>query len=193
MMKLFPILFACLAGTTLAGADVWSEPAREARPWAYNWWMGSAVDEAGLRLQVEEMAMVGFGGFHVIPIYSVKDNPNDKVLLSPEWMKTFGEAVRLAKEKDLGVDLTTGSGWCFGGPQLKPEQGCWLLEINTKRPEKAIVLWQGKQDGKDVTLSVRPTGQQVKRSGPGGHGPMMNPLSASAMSLSRSSPRPPRM
>ena len=36
--------------------------ASEARPWAYNWWMGSAVDEAGLRLQVEEMAKVGMGG-----------------------------------------------------------------------------------------------------------------------------------
>lgn len=32
---------------------VWPAPTSEMKPWAYNWWMGSAVDEAGLRVQVE--------------------------------------------------------------------------------------------------------------------------------------------
>ena len=26
---------------------VWPAPTSEMKPWAYNWWMGSAVDEAG--------------------------------------------------------------------------------------------------------------------------------------------------
>ena len=38
---------------------VWPAPTSEMEPWAYNWWMGSAVDEAGLRVQVEEMSKVG--------------------------------------------------------------------------------------------------------------------------------------
>ena len=38
---------------------VWPAPTSEMKPWAYNWWMGSAVDEAGLRVQVEEMSKVG--------------------------------------------------------------------------------------------------------------------------------------
>ena len=37
----------------------WPAPTSEMKPWAYNWWMGSAVDEAGLRVQVEEMSKVG--------------------------------------------------------------------------------------------------------------------------------------
>ncbi|MDO5317536.1 MAG: glycosyl hydrolase [bacterium] len=168
-------------GTSLATVRLWPEPTPEARPWAYNWWMGSAVDEAGLRLQVEEMTKVGMGGFHVIPIYSVKNNPQDRVMLSPDWMKAFGTAVRLAGEKGLGVDLTMGSGWCFGGPQLRPEDGSWMIELNSKRLEQSTVLWKGEKGGKPVVLSVRRTGQKVKRSGPGGHGPMMNPLSPQAI------------
>ena len=170
------------ADTWRPAATGWPAVTKEMKPWAYNWWMGSAVDAAGLQKQIDEMEKVGMGGFHVIPIYSVKDNPADKPLLSPAWMTAFGDAVRRANEKGMGVDLTTGSGWCFGGPQLKPEEGSWMLELNTKRPEKSTVLWRGTDaDGKAVVLSARPTGQKVKRSGPGAHGPMMNPLSAGAM------------
>ena len=170
----------------LASAPSWPEPTKEMKPWAYNWWMGSAVDEAGLKLQVEEMAKVGMGGMHVIPIYSVKNSKRDKPLHTPEWMSAFSLAVKLANEKGLGVDLTTGSGWCFGGPQLSKEEGSWKIEVNSKKLGDAKagcrVLWEGKdKDGKKVVLSVRPTGQQVKRSGPGGKGPMMNPLSPKAM------------
>ena len=168
----------------VAAAAEWPAVTKEMKPWAYNWWMGSAVDAAGLAMQVAEMEKVGMGGFHVIPIYSVQDNPADKPLLSPAWRTAFGDAVRLANERGLGVDLTTGSGWCFGGPQLAPEEGSWMLELNSKRlgQPDVKVLWEGVgADGQPVVLSARPTGQQVKRSGPGAHGPMMNPLSAGAM------------
>ena len=57
------------AGVLLAAAALaWPEPAREAKPWVYNWWMGSAVDAAGLEYQCAELEKAGFGGFHVIPI-----------------------------------------------------------------------------------------------------------------------------
>ena len=175
-----PILSALFSSALLA----WPEPTAEMKPWAYNWWMGSAVDEAGLRLQVEEMSRVGMGGMHVIPTYSRKDASQDRVLLSPDWMEAFGDAVRLAGEKGLGVDLTMGSGWCFGGPQLAAEEGCWTLGVTSdrKNPRAAKILWEGKDaDGKPVILFTHLTGQKVKRSGPGGQGPMMNPFSPRAM------------
>ena len=182
---LFPF-FALAACGLFAAEPSWPEPTRDMKPWAYNWWMGSAVDEAGLRKQVETMAAAGMGGMHVIPIYSVKDSANDKALHTPEWMEAFKLAVKLAGEKNLGVDLTTGSGWCFGGPQLSKDEGSWTIEVNSKKlgdaKARCRVLWEGVgADGRKVVLSVRPTGQQVKRSGPGGHGPMMNPLSPTAM------------
>ena len=42
--------------TMLAAATfVWPEPTREMKPWVYNWWMGSAVNEPGLRHQCGEL------------------------------------------------------------------------------------------------------------------------------------------
>ncbi|MGN0845944.1 MAG: glycosyl hydrolase [Kiritimatiellia bacterium] len=176
------LIAVCVVVASVAGAVEWPVVTRTMKPWAYNWWMGSAVDEAGLRLQIEEMERARMGGFHVIPIYSVKGNPNDRELLSPQWMAAWGTAVRLAGEKGMGVDLTMGSGWCFGGAHLAPEEGCWMLEVNSKRLAQSKVLWRGVDaEGRDVVLSARPTGQKVKRSGPGAHGPMMNPFSSGAM------------
>ena len=185
LIYLVGVLMASLGtvqATVESVGEEWPAVTKEMRPWVYNWWMGSSVDEAGLRLQVEEMSKVGLGGFHVIPIYSVKDDPKERLLNSPNWQEAFSMAVRLANEKGLGVDLTTGSGWCFGGPQLAKEEGAWMMEVNSKRLDRSTILWCGTNEkGENVTLSVRPTGQQVKRSGPGAHGPMMNPLSAQAM------------
>ncbi len=185
-------LFTCGAlvagaaqGAGSSAAVAWPQTTREMKPWVYNWWMGSAVDEAGLRLQVEELDKAGFGGFHVIPIYSAKSNPADRTHLSASWLDAFATAAALAGEHGLGIDLTTGSGWCFGGPQLAPEDGCWRLDV--VRNEKELkpgsrILWKGPDaTGNTRILATRPTGQKVKRSGPGGHGLMMNPLSERAM------------
>ncbi len=108
------------------------------------------------------------GGFHVIPIYGAKGYESKYLkYLSPEWMQAFRDAVEIGAKHGLGVDMTMGNGWCFGGPQLKPEQGCWKLE---KTP-----------DGKPPYVTWKLTGQKVKRAGPGGKGPMMDPYSTEAI------------
>ena len=162
----FCVLLLLAAGQAAAGAaPAWPEATREMRPWVYNWWMGSAVDEKGLEFQSRELADKGFGGFHVIPIYGAKGyEAKWKEYLSPEWMDAFALAKRIGARHGLGVDLTMGSGWCFGGPWLKKEEGCWKLV-----------------PGKDGRLVPQLTGQQVKRAGLGGQGTMMNPFSPGAM------------
>ena len=164
MMKVLGVLF--LAAEAVGGAcPTWPETTRESRPWVYNWWMGSAVDEQGLEHQCRELSAKGFGGFHVIPIYGAKGyEAKWKAYLSPEWMEAFALAKRIGERHGLGVDLTMGSGWCFGGPWLKKEEGCWKLAFD--------------EAGR---LVPQLTGQQVKRAGLGGKGPMMNPFSPGAM------------
>ena len=172
-MSRITTVFAVLAAGICTGAThaadgaefAWPEPTREMKPWVYNWWMGSAVDENGLEFQSRELADKGFGGFHVIPIYGAKGyEAKWKEYLSPEWMDAFALAKRIGERHGLGIDLTSGSGWCFGGPWLKKEEGCWKLEFD-----------------KDGRLAPKLTGQQVKRAGLGGRGPMMNPFSPGAM------------
>ena len=131
----------------------WPEPTKEMKPWAYNWWMGSAVDEAGIEYQCKEMAAKGFGGFHVIPIYgAVGWETKYKKLLSPEWVEAWNMAAKTARANGLDVDLTMGSGWCFGGPWVTKELA------GTK-------------------------GMKVKRAGLGGEGFMIDPFSTEAMTL----------
>ena len=47
----------------------WPSTIRESHPWAYWWWMGSAVDPPNLTRQLIQFQQAGFGGVHVIPIY----------------------------------------------------------------------------------------------------------------------------
>ena len=148
------LLVAVSAQCAPAGALTWPEPSREMKPWVYNWWMGSAVDEEGVEAQCRELADKGFGGFHVIPIYGAKKGYERKWrrLLSPEWAEAWNMAARAAERHGLGIDLTMGSGWCFGGP--------WV-------------------DRKHAASS----GMKVKRAGPGGAGCMIDPFDPEAMRL----------
>ena len=158
-------VFAVMAAGVCAGAAhaadgaalAWPEPTREMKPWVYNWWMGSAVDSAGLEYQCRELAEKGFGGFHVIPIYGANGPDNRyraqwKELLSPEWVGAWNIAAWKAETFGLGIDLTLGSGWCFGGP--------WI--------------------DKDHAAS---SGMKVKRAGIGGQGFMIDPFDPEAMKI----------
>ena len=159
---------SALAQHAIAEAPSWPAPTRESRPWVYNWWMGSAVDEPGLEAQCDALEKAGFGGFHVIPIYGAEGaEARYRRFLSKEWMEAFATAVRIGARHGLGVDLTMGSGWCFGGPQISPSNGCWRLKP--------------RADGRPPYAEPLPTGQMVKRAGPGGKGLMMDPYSVEAM------------
>ena len=158
-MKLCALTIAAtvsLAGVCAAAPKplAWPEPTQTMKPWVYNWWMGSAVDKAGLELQCRELTDKGFGGFHVIPIYGAKGGyeKNWKPLLSPQWIEAWNLAAGLASYNGLGIDLTMGSGWCFGGP--------WI--------------------DKDHAAS---SGMKVKRAGLGGTGYMLDPFDPEAMKL----------
>ena len=158
-------MLAMVVEMAIYAAPTWPEPTREMKPWVYNWWMGSAVDEAGLEHQSRELAEKCFGGFHVIPIYGANGyEAKWRSYLSPDWMEVFAMAKRIGARQGLGIDLTMGSGWCFGGPWLAKSEGCVKLVKGT-----------------DGLLSPQPTGQMVKRAGPGGQGLMMNPFSPRSM------------
>ena len=150
-----------ISAAILASALTWPEITPTARPWAYNWWMGSAVDEAGLEYQCAEMADKGFGGFHVIPIYGADGKENRakwRPLLSPEWVEAWNMAAKKARAHGLDIDLTMGSGWCFGGPWIDEAHASYCPNPKFK-PMK------------------------VKRAGKGGEGYMINPFDPEAMKI----------
>jgi hypothetical protein len=152
-----------LAAVALAGDAGWPKGGRETRPWAYWWWHGSAVDKDNLTREMERYRQAGMGGVHIVPIFGTKGaEARDIEYLSPKWMEMFAHAVKEGARLDFGVDMTTGTGWCFGGPMISPEQASGVA-VAGRGPDGA---WR---------ISMKPT-IRVKRASPGGEGPMLNPF-----------------
>jgi hypothetical protein len=131
VLALLAVCAALSPGGRAAGADAagfpnpfgWAAPAQTARPWTRWWWMGSAVDKTNLTRQLEMFQQAGLGGVEICPIYGAHGY-EDRFLqyLSPPWMDMLAHTTREAKRLGLGVDLTTGTGWPFGGPRVPTEE-----------------------------------------------------------------------
>ncbi len=136
----------------------------EARPGTRWWWLGSAVDSAGLEYGLREMARVGIGGVEITPIYGVQgEQQRDIPFLSARWMRMLGLAEQLGRQLGVEVDMATGTGWPFGGPQVPlDEAACKVVP-------------------KDGRLLLGRTRQQVKRASTGGEGLVIDHFDADAV------------
>ena len=95
---------------------------KEAKPWTYWWWLGNAVDSANIKYNLEEFEKAGIGGVHIIPIYGVKGYEEKFIdFLSPKWMSMLAFTSQECERLGLGLDMTIGTGWPFGGPQVPPK------------------------------------------------------------------------
>ncbi|RDC62756.1 glycosyl hydrolase [Adhaeribacter pallidiroseus] len=100
----------------------WPTVKKENRPWTRWWWMGSAVDEKNISHLLAQYAEAGLGGVEIAPIYGAVGYENRYLpYLSPEWMRMLQFTVQKANSLGMGVDMTQGTGWPFGGPQITPE------------------------------------------------------------------------
>ncbi|MBN1457006.1 MAG: hypothetical protein JW912_04050 [Sedimentisphaerales bacterium] len=104
---------------SVSGKLNWSRPTMENRPWTRWWWQGSAVDKENLTYLLSQYQQAGIGGVEICPIYGVKGY-EDKFLdfLSPEWMNMLEHTLKEGKRLGIGIDMTTGTGWPFGGPMV---------------------------------------------------------------------------
>ncbi|ARS40670.1 glycoside hydrolase [Sphingobacteriaceae bacterium GW460-11-11-14-LB5] len=131
----------------------WPVIEKQMKPWTRWWWMGNAVDEQNLDLVLKKYADAGLGGVEITPIYGAKGFEKQYLqFLSPEWMNILHHTVNKANTLGLGVDMNTGTGWPFGGPQIKPENAATKLitqQYTLKAGEKlteAIQVKEAKQD-----------------------------------------------
>ena len=100
----------------------WPKITNETKPWSRWWWMGSAVDDTNLTRLIANYGNAGFGGLEITPIYGAVGYESRYLsYLSPEWMKMLDVSVREAQKNSMGIDMNTGTGWPFGGPQI-PQQ-----------------------------------------------------------------------
>jgi hypothetical protein len=146
----------------------WPKISNEQKPWAFWWWMGSAVDKTNITRELERYAAAGLGGVHIIPIYGARGwESNYITYLSPKWMEMMGWSVSEARRLGMDVDMTTGTGWCFGGPWVSDEDANASVVVKTfslKPGEKLNQKFDRKSmqalvafspDGKSVDLTKK--------------------------------------
>lgn len=128
-----------------------------AKPWAYWWWPGSAVNKQDIQTNLKSYAKAGFGGMHIIPIYGVKGEEEKFIsYLSPQWLEILDYTTQQAKKLGLGIDMSVGTGWPFGGAHVTEQDAAKNFRI--------------VQTGDQYDIKVAPTRQKVKRAAPGGEG-----------------------
>lgn len=116
------IVLCLLAAGGVMQAQQWPDTPVEARPGARWWWLGSAVDEKNLTYNLEEYARTGMGAVEITPIYGVQGNDaNDIQFLSPHWMEMLKHTQAEGKRTGIEIDMNTGTGWPFGGPEVSIE------------------------------------------------------------------------
>ncbi len=189
------------AGMTLAAlcnaqSTGWPEVKPEAKPGTRWWWMGSAVDSAGLTYCLESYAKAGIGAVEITPIYGVKGNESREIdFLSPRWMRMLGHTEAEGKRLGILVDMNTGTGWPFGGPEVTLDEAASKLAYHVwpkgekepaftdrelkDKPELEGVWTFG--DTLNVALYHSHTRQAVKRAAPGGAGYVMDHLNPKAV------------
>ncbi|HAK97322.1 MAG TPA: hypothetical protein DCM87_20615 [Planctomycetes bacterium] len=159
-------LLAAIAAAPAPAAERLRAPGPETRPWAYWWWLGSAVDKADLTRELERYRDAGMGGVHIIPIYGAKGCEARFIeYLSPAWLEMLAHAVKEARRLGMDADMTTGTGWCFGGPTVSARDAnarfaarTFDVEAGGKLPEKldraalqALVAFS--RDGRPLDLA----------------------------------------
>lgn len=115
--------------------------------------MGSAVDRANLTRNLERYAAAGMGEMEITPIYGVQGNDAAEIpFLSPAWMQMLQHTESEAARLGMQIDMNTGTGWPFGGPEVGIEDAACKLLIEEYR----------LKEGERLTQRVEPSeaGQQ---------------------------------
>ncbi len=143
---------------------MWPHVTSETRPWTRWWWLGSAVDKETITRLLEAYHRAGLGGVEITAIYGVKGETDQNIdYLSPRWCEMVRHAVAEAGRLGMQVDLPPGSGWKMGGDFLANELAAAKIRFK----------------GNDVAIA--PSGEKIKRAGPGGGGLAFNPFDRNSL------------
>ena len=154
----FAILAFFLCTFSALSAQQWPTPLPEAKPATRWWWLGSAVDKENLRWTMQQYADHGIGGVEITPIYGVQGNQANNIpYLSDQWMAMLREVQQNGQKMGIEVDMSTGTGWPFGGPWVPLEESaCKVIFVDTAfvgKKVEALTLTVGPRDVKNSRLN----------------------------------------
>jgi hypothetical protein len=177
---IFGLLLCSASAATLADLRRGFEhPPDDARIMVRWWWFGPSQTKAEIEQEMRQMKTAGIGGFEVQPVYPLSLE-NNYSYLSPEFLDALRFAAEKAREFGLRMDVTLGSGWPFGGPQVPITRAAGKLRIDSALP--------APEDGDEPIVSLNNlfftssrTRQMVKRAAAGAEGFVLDHYDRSAI------------
>lgn len=121
------------------------------------WWFGPSATNAELEREMKRMKEAGIGGFEVQPVYPLAlDDPasgfHNYPFLSDQYIAALRFASSQARQLGLRMDLTLGSGWPYGGPNIPVTQAAGALRF------RAVAVTSGETQ---VPLPAISTGEKL--------------------------------
>src|SRR5215469_6550537 len=109
-------------------------PPNDARPMVRWWWFGPAVVKPEIALELDQMYKAGIGGVELAAEYPLAlDDPAKGIVNlrygSPEYVDMLRFANQHATALGMRVDLTLGSGWPYGGPNIPIDLAAGKLRV----------------------------------------------------------------
>jgi hypothetical protein len=116
-------------------ARAFRTPPDEARVMMRWWWFGPTVTRSGIERDLQAMRDGGLGGVEIQPVYPLTlDDPSAGLVTHPFLSAAFLDDVKFAaataRRLGLRADLTLGSGWPYGGPQVGVTQAAGRLRVD---------------------------------------------------------------
>ncbi|MBN3582462.1 glycoside hydrolase [Algoriphagus aestuarii] len=136
--------------------DDWPEVTQTSKPWTRWWWMGSAVEQKNISSLLESYQKAGIGGVEIAPIYGAKGYEDRYIdYLSKDWLGMLEFTVQKADSLGMGVDLTQGTGWPFGGPHVSLEHAATSMKIQDfskpdGKPLSVPILFQRRNENQPI-------------------------------------------
>lgn len=98
------------------------------------WWFGPAAVDSEITRELEQMKAGGIGGVEIASLYPLAfDDPTtgfrNTPFASPAHLAALRFAAQEARRLGLRVDITLGSGWPFGGPEIPVTEAAGKLRV----------------------------------------------------------------
>lgn len=109
---------------------------------------GKCRRRKNLTYNLEEYARTGMGAVEITPIYGVQGNDANEIqFLSPRWMEMLKHTQTEGKRTGIEIDMNTGTGWPFGGPEVSIEDAA------TKAIFQTYEIEGGKEIEQDINVT----------------------------------------
>ncbi len=100
------------------------------------WWFGPAVTKPEIQRELEQMKAAGIGGVEIATLYPLAlDDPQTGFRNLPYLSDDYIDALRFAASEaarlGIRIDITLGSGWPFGGPNIPVTQAAGEMRVET--------------------------------------------------------------